>query len=449
MRRYVETPQMDKILSLSKRRGLVFQSSEIYGGINATWDYGPLGVELKRNLKDLWWRSVVQQRDDVVGLDAAILMHPEVWVSSGHVASFSDPLVECRECHQRYREDQIESKVCPDCGGELTDPRQFSLMFKTFMGPVEDSAHQVYLRPETAQGIFVNFANVLTASRRKLPFGIAQIGKAFRNEITPGNFTFRTREFEQMEIEYFVKPGTDDQWLRSWLDDRFNWYTKHGIRPENLRLRRHDPDELAHYAKDTYDIEYKFPWGWGELEGIANRTDFDLRSHAKPTGQDLTFFDEDSKEHVFPYVIEPSGGVDRATLAFLLDSYDEEPDPPPKPGEEVRAKDVRVVLRLHRALAPVKVAVLPLSRNERLAPLAHQVHQLLRPHLATQYDDAQSIGRRYRRQDEIGTPYCVTVDFDSLDDKRVTLRDRDTMAQLRVPIADLPAILTDRLEHGW
>ena len=447
---------MDKILSLSKRRGLVFQSSEIYGGINATWDYGPLGVELKRNLKDLWWHSVVQQRDDVVGLDAAILMHPEVWVSSGHVASFSDPLVECRECHQRYREDQIDTTVCPDCGGELTDPRQFSLMFKTFMGPVEDTAHQVYLRPETAQGIFVNFANVLTASRRKLPFGIAQIGKAFRNEITPGNFTFRTREFEQMEIEYFVKPGTDDQWLQSWLYERFSWYTKHGIRPENLRLRRHDPDELAHYAKDTYDIEYRFPWGWGELEGIANRTDYDLRSHATPTGQDLTFFDEESKEHIFPYVIEPSGGVDRATLAFLLDSYDEEPDPPPKPGERAKpgeeaqpSKDVRVVLRLHRQLAPVKVAVLPLSRNERLAPLAHQVHMLLRPHLATQYDDAQSIGRRYRRQDEIGTPYCVTVDFDSLDDKRVTLRDRDTMAQLRVPIADLPAILTDRLEHGW
>ena len=454
MRRYVETPQMDKILSLSKRRGLVFQSSEIYGGINATWDYGPLGVELKRNLKDLWWSSVVQQRDDVVGLDAAILMHPEVWVSSGHVASFSDPLVECRDCHQRYREDQIESTVCPDCGGELTDPRQFSLMFKTFMGPVEDTANQVYLRPETAQGIFVNFANVLTASRRKLPFGIAQIGKAFRNEITPGNFTFRTREFEQMEIEYFVKPGTDDQWLQSWLDDRFNWYTKHGIRPENLRLRRHDPDELAHYAKDTYDIEYRFPWGWGELEGIANRTDYDLRSHATPTGQDLTFYDEESKEHIFPYVIEPSGGVDRATLAFLLDSYDEEPDPLPKPGpvtsEEAQpSKDVRVVMRLHRRLAPVKVAVLPLSRNERLAPLAHQVHMLLRPHIATQYDDAQSIGRRYRRQDEIGTPYCVTVDFDSLDDKRVTLRDRDTMAQLRVPIADLPAILTDKLEHGW
>ena len=454
MRRYVETPQMDKILSLSKRRGLVFQSSEIYGGINATWDYGPLGVELKRNLKDLWWSSVVQQRDDVVGLDAAILMHPEVWVSSGHVASFSDPLVECRDCHQRYREDQIESTICPDCSGDLTDPRQFSLMFKTFMGPVEDTANQVYLRPETAQGIFVNFANVLTASRRKLPFGIAQIGKAFRNEITPGNFTFRTREFEQMEIEYFVKPGTDDQWLQSWLDDRFNWYTKHGIRPENLRLRRHDPDELAHYAKDTYDIEYRFPWGWGELEGIANRTDYDLRSHATPTGQDLTFYDEESKEHIFPYVIEPSGGVDRATLAFLLDSYDEEPDPPPKPGpvtsEQAQpSKDVRVVMRLHRRLAPVKVAVLPLSRNERLAPLAHQVHMLLRPHIATQYDDAQSIGRRYRRQDEIGTPYCVTVDFDSLDDKRVTLRDRDTMAQLRVPIADLPAILTDKLEHGW
>ena len=430
---------MDKILSLSKRRGLVFQSSEIYGGINATWDYGPLGVELKRNLKDLWWHSVVQQRDDVVGLDAAILMHPEVWVSSGHVASFSDPLVECRECHQRYREDQIDSTTCPDCGGELTDPRQFSLMFKTFMGPVEDTAHQVYLRPETAQGIFVNFANVLTASRRKLPFGIAQIGKAFRNEITPGNFTFRTREFEQMEIEYFVKPGTDDQWLQSWLDDRFSWYTKHGIRPENLRLRRHDPDELAHYAKDTYDIEYRFPWGWGELEGIADRADFDLGRHAEFSGEDLSYFDEETRERYVPYVIEPSGGVDRATLAFWLDSFDEEPD----------GNATRTVLHLHRKLAPVTVAVLPLSRNERLVPTARNVYGQLRRVLNTQYDDAQSIGRRYRRQDEIGTPYCVTVDFDTLDDHCVTVRDRDTMHQDRVPVSALPQILVDKVEHGW
>ena len=406
---------MDKILSLSKRRGLVFQSSEIYGGINATWDYGPLGVELKRNLKDLWWHSVVQQRDDVVGLDAAILMHPEVWVSSGHVASFSDPLVECRECHQRYREDQIDTTVCPDCGGELTDPRQFSLMFKTFMGPVEDTAHQVYLRPETAQGIFVNFANVLTASRRKLPFGIAQIGKAFRNEITPGNFTFRTREFEQMEIEYFVKPGTDDQWLQSWLDERFSWYTKHGIRPENLRLRRHDPDELAHYAKDTYDIEYRFPWGWGELEGIANRTDYDLKAHSTHSGQDLTYFDEETRERFTPYVIEPALGLTRTVAVALIESYTVEPD---EKGDE------RVLLKLPPAIAPIKVAVLPLSKKATLTPTAKRVHALIRSHWMTQYDETQSIGRRYRRQDEIGTPLCVTVDFDTLEDEAVTIRER-------------------------
>ena len=460
--RYLERADMDKILSLSKRRGFMFQSSEIYGGLNATWDYGPLGVELKRNVKEAWWRSVVQERDDMVGLDAAILMHPQVWVASGHVESFSDPLVECKSCHRRFRADHVEEQLretgqtfhgesvayrlatdqslwCPECQGELTDPRQFNLMFKTFMGPVEATAHEVYLRPETAQGIFVNFANVVVASRRKLPFGIAQIGKAFRNEITPGNTTFRTREFEQMEIEYFVKPGDDQRWLDAWVEERLAWYVKYGIRRENLRLRRHAEDELAHYARDCYDIEYNFPWGWAELEGIASRTDYDLRSHGEASGQDLTYFDDEIKERYYPYVIEPSGGVDRAALAFLLDAYDEEPD----------KNETRVVLRFHRHMAPAKVAVLPLSRNEKLVPTAREVHALVRRHLTTQYDDAQSIGRRYRRQDEIGTPYCVTVDFETLDDKQVTIRDRDTMHQIRVPVAELVSILKDKLEHGW
>ena len=439
---------MDKILSLCKRRGFLFQSSEIYGGLNATWDYGPLGAELKRNVKDAWWRSVVQERDDMVGLDAAILMHPQVWVTSGHVKSFSDPLVECKSCHLRFRVDDLaDDSRCPEDGGELTDPRSFNLMFKTFMGAVEDTASEVYLRPETAQGIFVNFANVLVSSRRKLPFGIAQIGKAFRNEITPGNSTFRTREFEQMEIEYFVKPGTDQEWLNSWVEERLSWYVKLGIRRKNLRLRQHGEEELAHYAKDCYDIEYRFPWGWSELEGIANRTDFDLKCHGESSGQDLTYFDDEAKERYYPYVIEPSGGVDRAALALLLDAYDEEADPSTGSGQA--KQETRVLLRFHRHIAPIKVAVLPLSRNEKLVPTARQVHALVRPHFSTQYDDAQSIGRRYRRQDEIGTPYCVTVDFDSLEDKRVTIRDRDTMSQMRVPIADLTNILKDKLEHGW
>ena len=444
MTRALETVDMDKILSLSKRRGFIFQSSEIYGGLNATWDYGPLGVELKRNVKDVWWRSVVQRREDMVGLDAAILMHPQVWVTSGHVESFSDPLVECKSCHRRFRSDDLEDpSACPECGGELTDPRSFNLMFKTFMGPVEETASQVYMRPETAQGIFVNFANVMVASRRKLPFGIAQIGKAFRNEITPGNSTFRTREFEQMEIEYFVKPSTEQEWLETWVEERFSWYTGHGIRKENLRLRRHGEDELAHYAKDCYDIEYRFPWGWAELEGIANRTDFDLRAHGEASGQDLTYFDEETRERYHPYVIEPSGGVDRAALAFLVDGYDEELD------TSSAKEETRVVLRFHRHVAPIKVAVLPLSRNAKLTPTAREVHALVRQHFTTQYDDAQSIGRRYRRQDEIGTPYCVTVDFQSLEDKAVTIRDRDSMQQIRVPIASLAYVLTDKLEHGW
>ena len=439
MPRTLPYADMDKILSLSKRRGFVFQSSEVYGGLGSTWDYGPLGVELKRNVKEAWWRAVVTGRDDVVGLDAAILMHPRVWQASGHVENFSDPLVECRRCHRRFRQDQLEGANCPECGGDFTAPRRFNLMFRTFMGPVEDSSAEVFLRPETAQGIFVNFENVRVATRKKLPFGIGQIGKAFRNEITPGNFTFRTREFEQMEVEFFVKPGADDQWLQQWVKERFDWYVRYGIRPENLRLREHGGDELAHYAKATYDIEYRFPWGWGELEGIANRADFDLRRHTEYSGEDLTYFDEDTRERYLPYVIEPSGGVDRATLAFWLDSYDEEPD----------GKDTRTVLHLHRALAPVTVAVLPLSRNARLTPTARSVYDLLRRRFACQFDDAQSIGRRYRRQDEIGTPYCVTVDFDTLDDHAVTVRDRDTMLQERIPVSRLPETLQDRYEHGW
>ncbi len=456
MPRSVPYADMDKMTSLSKRRGFVFQSSEIYGGLGSTWDYGPLGVELKRNVKEAWWRSVVKGRDDMVGLDAAILMHPRTWEASGHVENFSDPLVECRDCNSRFRQDHLLESVgiepaspeaaaavpelrCPECGGELTEPRRFNLMFRTFMGPVEDTAHEVYLRPETAQGIFVNFPNVVNSSRKKLPFGIGQIGKSFRNEITPGNFTFRTREFEQMEVEFFVKPGTDLEWLDRWVKERFDWYVELGIRPENLRLRQHGPDELAHYAKDCYDIEYRFPWGWAELEGIADRTDYDLKQHAEFSGEDLTYFDDELQERYYPYVIEPSGGVDRATLAFWLDAYDEEPD-----GEAVR-----VVSRIHRRLAPVAVAVLPLSRNERLLPTARRVHDMLRRRFNTQFDDAQSIGRRYRRQDEIGTPFCVTVDFDTLDDRQVTIRDRDTMYQARVPVAELVNILDDKLEHGW
>jgi glycyl-tRNA synthetase len=430
---------MDKMLSLSKRRGFMFQSSEIYGGLGSTYDYGPLGVELKRNVKEAWWRTVVQYRDDVVGLDSAILMHPKIWEASGHVENFSDPLVECRDCNKRFRADQLATDNCPDCAGTFGPSRRFNLMFKTFMGPVEDTSHELFLRPETAQGIFVNFQNVVNSSRKKLPFGIAQIGKAFRNEITPGNFTFRTREFEQMEVEFFVKPDTDEEWLNQWVQERYNWYISLGIREQNLRLRRHDRDELAHYAKDTYDIEYRFPWGWGELEGIADRTNFDLARHSDASGADLTYFDETTKERYIPYVIEPSGGVDRATLAFWLDAYDEEPD----------GDSIRTVLHLHRTLAPITIAVLPLSRNERLTPTASTVHDLLRKRFRTQYDDSQSIGRRYRRQDEIGTPYCITVDFDTIDDQQVTIRERDSMHQDRVLITQLTHIMNDRLEHGW
>ena len=435
---------LDALTSLAKRRGFIFQSSEIYGGIASTWDYGPLGVELKRNIKDAWWRKFVWERDDMVGLDSSILMHPEVWRASGHVDSFTDPLVDCRECNQRWREDQLAERKCPDCGGELTAARNFNLMFKTFVGPVEDEAAVAYLRPETAQGIFVNFDNVLNSSRKRLPFGIAQIGKAFRNEITTGGFIFRTREFEMMEIEYFVEPGEDERVHEQWIKDCLQWYTDLGVRRDRLRARAHDADELSHYAKATYDVEYLFPWGWGEIQGIANRTDFDLKAHSERSGHSLTYFDQAAKKRFAPYVVEPSAGVDRAAMTFLVDAYTEEEAPTADGGVQKR-----VLLKLHPAIAPVKVAVLPLSRNQRLAPLAREVYDKVRRSGAAggfvQYDDAQSIGRRYRRQDEIGTPLCVTVDFDSLDDNAVTIRERDTMAQTRVPIAELPAEIGGRL----
>jgi len=427
---------MDKVVSLCKRRGFIFPSSEIYGGLASCWDYGPMGVELKRNVRDAWWRTIVHERDDVVGLDTSIMMHPGVWAASGHIDSFTDPLVECKSCHLRWRADQIENQRCPKCGGELTEPRMFNLMFKTFMGPVEEGASTIYLRPETAQGIFVNFENVITTSRKKLPLGIAQIGKSFRNEITPGNFIFRTREFEHMELEYFVKPGTDEKWLDYWVKERFDWYTELGIKKENLRLREHGKDELAHYARACFDIEYLFPMGWSELEGIANRGDFDLVQHAKASGRELVYYDAEASERYVPYVIEPSAGVDRSVLAFLIDAYDE---------EEVEGEK-RTVVHLHTSLAPIKVAVLPLSRNEKLTPLAKDVHKQLCSSFVTDYDDSQSIGRRYRRQDEIGTPFCVTVDFESLEDKQVTIRDRDSLAQIRVPVAELNKALEAKLK---
>jgi glycyl-tRNA synthetase len=427
---------MDTIVSLAKRRGFVFPSSEIYGGFGSTWDYGPLGVELKRNVKNLWWRDMVQMRDDIVGLDSAILMSPLIWQASGHVAEFTDPMVDCKQCKHRFRADHVEGPRCPDCGGELTEARKFNMMFKTFVGPVEDDAAVAYLRPETAQGIFVNFFNVQQSTRRKLPFGIAQQGKAFRNEITPGNFIFRTREFEQMEMEFFVMPGTDEQWHAEWINTRYQWYLKYGIQESNLRLRPHDKSEMAHYSKATTDIEYNFPWGWGELEGIANRGDYDLRSHSAASNKDLTYFDDERNEHVTPYVIEPAVGVDRVMLIAMLNAYHEEPD----------KDETRVVLRFHPELAPIKVAVLPLSK--KLAEEARKVYGQVRPHLMAQYDDTGSIGKRYRRQDEIGTPLCVTVDFDTLADQSVTIRDRDSMEQVRVPIEELVPKLRDMLKLG-
>jgi glycyl-tRNA synthetase len=435
-------PSLDTIVNLAKRRGIAFQSSEIYGGLRSTYDYGPLGVELKDNVKRAWWRAMVQLREDVVGLDSSILMHPRVWEASGHVESFTDPLVECMNCHHRFRADHLpDPPVCPDCGNKVfTDPRNFNLMFKTYAGPVEDAGALVWLRPETAQGIFVDFTQVMASSRKKIPFGIAQRGKSFRNEITPGNFIFRTREFEQMELEYFVKPGEDEAAHQYWIDERFNWYLRLGIRPEKLRIREHDADELSHYSKRTVDIEYEFPWGWAELEGIANRGDYDLSQHAKFSGQDLSYYDQEAGERYIPYVIEPSAGADRGLLAFLVDAYREE-EVTTASGKVER----RTVLALHKDLASYKAAVLPLSRHENLVPLAKEVASLLRPRFMIDYDDAGSIGRRYRRQDEIGTPYAVTVDFDSLEDNAVTVRDRDTMAQDRIPIPELVAYLNERL----
>ena len=394
-----------------------------------------MGVELKRNVKQAWWKAMVQERDDIVGLDAAILMSPKVWEASGHTKNFNDPLVECKSCRKRFREDEIDAKACPSCEGELAEPRQFNTMFKTFVGPIEDDASVAYLRPETAQGIFVNFDNILTTTRRKLPFGVAQQGKSFRNEITTGNFIFRLREFEQMEMEYFCMPGTDEEWYDYWRNERLDWFLRLGARKERLRFREHDPEELSHYSTGTTDIEYLFPMGWAELEGIAKRTDYDLKQHAAASGKKLEYFDEASGEHVVPYVVEPALGVDRAILVFLLDAYAE---------EEVRGEK-RTLMRFHPALAPIKVAILPLSRKETLTPTARKVWELLRPHFMTQYDDAQSIGRRYRRQDEIGTPLCVTVDFDTLDDEAVTIRERDSMEQVRVPIANLLEAVQDRL----
>lgn len=440
------------IVELCKKRGIIFPSSEIYGGFRSTWDYGPLGVELKENVKRQWWRSMVQRRLDVVGLDAAILMHPKVWEASGHLENFSDPLVECVECHKRFRADHLmeaagvdslASIVCPACGSALTDPKNFNLMFKTHAGPIADDQNVVWLRPETAQGMFVDFVTIQRTSRLKVPFGIAQMGKSFRNEITPGNFVFRTREFEQMELEFFVEPGSDEQWHQYWIDARMDWYRDLGVRDENLRLREHGPDEMSHYAKRTVDIEYFFPdasMGWSELEGIANRTDFDLRAHEAGSGQDLRYYDQVADKRFHPYVIEPAAGATRATLAFLYDAYRVETAP-----DADGAQQSRVVLKLDPRLAPYKVAVLPLSKKAELTPVAEQLFATLAEHWMCEYDETQSIGRRYRRQDEIGTPYCVTVDFDTLDDQAVTVRDRDTMVQDRVSIDQLVRYLSDRL----
>ncbi len=432
-----DTTLMEKVVNLSKRRGFVFPSAEIYGGFRSTYDYGPIGVLLLRHVKDAWWRTMVQLRDDVVGLDAAILSPPAVWEASGHLANFTDPLVDCRNCRERFRLDKLDDPdTCPNCGAtrSFTEARQFNLMFKTHAGPIADSGAEVYLRPETAQGMFVNFANVAQASRKRPPFGIAQVGKSFRNEITPGNFVFRTREFEQMEMEYFVPPAEAAQWYEYWCRERYRWYLDLGIPEEKLRLRPHEADELSHYSSGTSDVEFLFPWGWDELEGIANRGDYDLTQHATHSGEKLDYFDQATGERYVPHVIEPAAGATRTMMAFLLAAYDE---------EEVRG-EVRTVLRLHHRLAPYQVAVLPLSKKDTLTPVAREVLGLLQPHFMCDYDETQAIGRRYRRQDELGTPYCVTVDFDSLGDRAVTVRERDSMDQDRVPIDEVVGYLRDR-----
>ncbi len=430
---------MEKIVNLCKRRGIVFPASDIYGGLGSTFDYGPLGVELKRNVKEAWWRDMVQRRSDVIGLDSAILQHPRTWEASGHLQNFTDPLVDCKSCKQRFRADHLNGDRCPECGGELTEARQFNLMFKTFMGPVEDTASTIYLRPETAQGIFANFANVIDTQRVKLPFGVAQTGKSFRNEITPGNFIFRTREFEQMEMEFFVRPDPAEElnWFNYWVNERFNWYVRYGVDREHLRLRPHGQEELSHYSRGTTDVEFLYPFGWGELEGIARRGSFDLDQHATYSGKDLTYFDEEAKSRYRPWVIEPAAGVDRTMLAFLIDAYD----------EDVVEGETRIVLRLDPRLAPIKVAVYPLLRKGGQPEKAHQVRATLAGQFTTTYDQAGSIGRRYRRQDEVGTPFGVTIDHQTMEDDTVTLRDRDTTAQERVAIGALAAALTERI--GW
>ena len=453
--------KLDSVISLAKRRGFVFQAGEIYGGSRSAWDYGPLGVELKENIKRQWWHSMVSSREDVVGLDSSIILPKKVWEASGHVEAFVDPLIECTSCHKRFRADHLEEAfeekkgrapsslaeiACPNCGGKetWTEPKNFNGLLKTTLGPVEDESGLHYLRPETAQGIFVNFNNVLNSARMKPPFGIGQMGKSFRNEITPGNFIFRTREFEQMEMEFFVKPGEDESWHEYWIQERYNWYVNLGINPENLRLFEHPKEKLSHYSKRTVDIEYRFGFQggeFGELEGVANRTDYDLRTHSEHSGVDLSFFDPVEEKRWTPFVIEPAAGLTLSLMAFLVDAYAEDEAPNSKGGV-----DKRTVLRLDYRLAPVKAAVLPLSRNDELNPIAKELAATLRKTWNVDYDDSGAIGRRYRRQDEIGTPFCITVDFDSLEDKAVTIRERDSMAQERIPLANVASYLFERLQ---
>lgn len=455
--------KIDSVISLAKRRGFVYPCGEIYGGTRSAWDYGPLGVELKENIKRQWWRAMVHNRDDIVGLDSSVILPPKVWEASGHLSAFVDPLVECLSCHKRFRQDHLQEEfaekkgldnpdlvemaqlACANCGtrGQWTEPRMFNGLLKTFLGPVESEEGLHYLRPETAQGIFINFMNVMTTSRKKPPFGIAQIGKSFRNEITPGNFIFRTREFEQMEMEFFVKPGTDEEWHQRWIDDRTDWYVDLGIKRENLRHFEHPQEKLSHYSKRTVDIEYRFEFQgseWGELEGIANRTDFDLTTHSEHSGKDMQYFDQETNEKWTPFVIEPAAGVNRSLMAFLIDAYEEDEAPNTKGGV-----DVRTVLRLDPRLAPVKVAVLPLSKKDELTSKAKDLSAELRKYFTVDYDDAGAIGRRYRRQDEIGTPFCLTIDFDTLDDHALTIRERDSMAQERVGLDQVAAYLSARL----
>jgi glycyl-tRNA synthetase len=427
---------MGRIVSLCKRRGFVFQSSEIYGGVGSCWDYGHLGVELKNNIRRYWWKWMTQMREDVVGLDAAILMHPKVWEASGHVEGFTDPLVDCKRCKRRFRADELEGEICPECGGELTDVRQFNLMFRTQMGALEEAASAIYLRPETAQGIYVNFLNVLNSSRQKLPFGIAQVGKAFRNEITPGNFIFRTREFEQMEMQFFVKPGTDEEWLDYWKEERMKWYRSLGIREERIRIHKHGENELAHYAKEAYDIEYEYPFGWKELEGIHNRTDFDLKRHVEHSTRDMSYFDDTERERYIPYIIETSAGLDRTLLTCLVDAFEE---------EDV-GKETRVVMRLSPRIAPVKAGIFPLVKKDGMPEIARKIYDDLKKYFNVFFDISGAIGRRYRRQDEAGTPFGITVDSQTIEDETVTMRYRDSMGQDRFKISELRSKLEELTE---